>query len=96
MKKLVTLLLMAVFVFALTSCGRHIAQQRSTNQSTTYLCPMHMMYISSQPGKCPKCGMELVSFDDFRNSKSGNPKQNIAPDIHNGTGGSGGGHAGHH
>ena len=25
-----------------------------------YTCPMHPDVISDQPGKCPKCGMNLV------------------------------------
>ncbi len=25
-----------------------------------YTCPMHPDVISDKPGKCPKCGMELV------------------------------------
>lgn len=28
--------------------------------STVYTCPMHPEITSSKPGKCPKCGMELV------------------------------------
>ncbi len=28
--------------------------------SITYTCPMHPEVISGQPGKCPKCGMDLV------------------------------------
>ena len=24
-----------------------------------YQCPMHLEVISDQPGKCPKCGMDL-------------------------------------
>lgn len=96
MKKYIAVLLLAAFVVVLTACGRHIAPQKAINQNVTYICPMHTMYISSQPGKCPKCSMELVSFEDYRKSKSDNPKQNMAPDTHNGMGGSGGGHAGHH
>lgn len=26
----------------------------------TYICPMHLEVTSDKPGKCPKCGMELV------------------------------------
>ena len=25
-----------------------------------YICPMHPEVVSDKPGKCPKCGMELV------------------------------------
>jgi Cu(I)/Ag(I) efflux system membrane fusion protein len=28
--------------------------------STIYSCPMHPEVNSDKPGKCPKCGMELV------------------------------------
>jgi len=89
-------MLLTVFVFAFTGCGRHIAQHKPFNQNVTYLCPMHIEYISSQPGKCPKCGMALISVEDYQKSKSVNPAQNRMPDSHSGMGGSGGGHAGHH
>ncbi|MGZ5283497.1 MAG: heavy metal-binding domain-containing protein, partial [Bacteroidia bacterium] len=29
----------------------------------TYSCPMHPEVISDKPGKCPKCGMDLVHTD---------------------------------
>lgn len=87
---------MLTFVVAFTACGRHIAQQKPVNKPVTYLCPLHKEYISSEPGKCPKCGMALVSYDDYRNSKTGNQNLNVAPDTHSGIGASGGGHAGHH
>jgi nitrous oxide reductase accessory protein NosL len=101
MKKLLSILVIIASFLVLSSCGRHIAQlkqkpQQLTQQPTTYLCPMHTDYISSVPGKCPKCGMQLVSFDDYRNSKSGTTNQNRMPDSHTGVGGSGGGHSGHH
>ncbi|MEO6357709.1 MAG: heavy metal-binding domain-containing protein [Ferruginibacter sp.] len=31
--------------------------------SGTYTCSMHPEVISDKPGKCPKCGMELVKQD---------------------------------
>ncbi|HKO48887.1 MAG TPA: heavy metal-binding domain-containing protein [Polyangiaceae bacterium] len=37
------------------------AQAGSSDQSATYTCPMHPEVTSAQPGKCPKCGMILVS-----------------------------------
>lgn len=36
------------------------AQGASSDSSATYTCPMHPEVTSSQPGKCPKCGMRLV------------------------------------
>ena len=29
----------------------------------TYRCPMHPEVTSDQPGRCPKCGMKLLSAD---------------------------------
>jgi hypothetical protein len=34
----------------------------STNMS--YTCPMHPDVVNNEPGKCPKCGMDLVKKDD--------------------------------
>lgn len=41
--------------------------QANTNKQTpvqdtakVYTCPMHPEVISANPGKCPKCGMDLV------------------------------------
>ena len=30
------------------------------NQGQIYLCPMHRDVRQPNPGKCPKCGMDLV------------------------------------
>jgi hypothetical protein len=29
--------------------------------ATTYTCTMHPEVVSDKPGKCPKCGMDLVA-----------------------------------
>ena len=29
-------------------------------KTTTYYCPMHPDVVQNTPGKCPKCGMDLV------------------------------------
>ncbi|TDN36211.1 heavy metal-binding domain-containing protein [Hymenobacter sp. UV11] len=28
--------------------------------ATAYTCPMHPEVVSDHPGKCPKCGMDLI------------------------------------
>ncbi len=33
----------------------------------SYTCPMHPEVKSDKPGKCPKCGMELVQKDNLHN-----------------------------
>ena len=37
--------------------GPMVSPERAAK--ATYRCPMHADVISDQPGKCPKCGMEL-------------------------------------
>lgn len=45
--------------------SKSMAQSQSTAQSQAkYTCPMHPEVVSSQPGKCPKCGMDLVETDN--------------------------------
>jgi len=37
--------------------------QQTTNATATtiqYTCPMHPEVVQDKPGKCPKCGMDLV------------------------------------
>lgn len=33
------------------------------NASDVYTCPMHPEVLQNEPGKCPKCGMDLVLKD---------------------------------
>jgi hypothetical protein len=48
----------------------------SASPSPKYTCLMHPEVVSDKPGKCPKCGMELVP-------KNGPPKkQTRGPDAH--------------
>jgi len=35
-------------------------QQQKSNKTQKYTCPMHPEVITDHPGKCPKCGMNLV------------------------------------
>jgi transcription initiation factor IIE alpha subunit len=59
MKK-ITILMMSLlaassFVFAQTKAGK----ADTTQHAAYYTCPMHTDVVSLQPGKCPKCGMDL-------------------------------------
>jgi hypothetical protein len=44
-----------------------IIHDQDTTLSIKYTCPMHPEVISDTPGKCPKCGMNLVKFEDDDN-----------------------------
>jgi len=36
------------------------AKNQNTAATKSYTCSMHPEVISDKPGKCPKCGMELI------------------------------------
>ena len=59
MKKLIivalSILIASPALFAQTKAGKKDTQQHAT----FYSCPMHADVASNQPGKCPKCGMDL-------------------------------------
>ena len=42
--------------------------------STTYTCPMHSEIKSATPGKCPKCGMDLVKMKENKNMDNSKTK----------------------
>ncbi len=65
---------LALIVFAITRCGKKgesgqtqtapvdTAQTAPAVQpaAAVYYCPMHPDEVSDKPGKCSKCGMDLV------------------------------------
>lgn len=74
MKKLSAIALSTILVMAfMTACQQSKDKpEQSDNEKTEepmtgeetakveYTCTMHPEVISDKPGKCPKCGMELV------------------------------------
>ena len=35
-------------------------QKKTVSEKVVYTCPMHPEVLKDKPGKCPKCGMNLV------------------------------------
>lgn len=66
MKKFMVIVVMSVLVVILIAVGCSNVKPAGKTQTTgavqlvQYTCPMHPEVISDKPGKCPKCGMELV------------------------------------
>lgn len=60
MKKI--LLLLSLFLAVSVTAVAQTTEKASKNeaQKAMYTCPMHPEVKSDQPGKCPKCGMDLV------------------------------------
>jgi transcription initiation factor IIE alpha subunit len=60
MKKMIVLttafLIASVAIFAQDTTGK----KDTTQQPAVYTCSMHPDVKSDKPGKCPKCGMDLV------------------------------------
>ena len=45
-----------------TLFGQEMKKMQTTQgTSTKYTCPHHPEVVSNKPGKCPKCGMDLVA-----------------------------------
>ena len=46
--------------FAQSGQGKTPVSKSDTTAKFLYTCPMHPEVIADKPGKCPKCGMDLV------------------------------------
>jgi len=50
-----------------------------TGEKQTYTCPMHPKVKSENPGKCPECGMRLVSQEEYQTPKLGDKGTSLSP-----------------
>jgi len=68
---LAAIALLAFAVVAVTGCNQsgqkqsdtqtgQTSQTNQTNKAIQYTCAMHPEVVQDMPGKCPKCGMELI------------------------------------
>jgi hypothetical protein len=73
---------LAALSLIIAACGSQDKKNTSTGQDSTksqtttnviYTCPMHPEVTSDKPGKCPKCGMDLV----IKKSADNNNKMNM-------------------
>lgn len=78
MKRLL-FLIAAFFATSPLLFGQTKADKIDTAQHATfYTCPTHPDYVSRQPGKCPKCGMELT-LSTKEQMKAGTVKNYTCP-----------------
>ncbi len=58
------------FVFSITIINaQNHNHQNHQEKKTEYTCPMHPEIVSDQPGRCPKCGMDLVKKTESNSSE---------------------------
>jgi CopA family copper-resistance protein len=62
------------------------SQPKPQSQPQKYTCPMHPEVISDKPGKCPKCGMDLVEIENHSNYQSESEPQNSVLKRNSGNG----------
>lgn len=74
------MLLIAAPLFAGDCCGGDMSKCPTPKASTSaksvkaaYSCPMHPEVTSDKPGKCPKCGMNLVKKQNASVKKKAEP-----------------------
>jgi len=53
----ITMGLLIVIVGMVAGCQKNT----ESTPTTQYTCPMHSEVMQAGPGKCPKCGMDLVA-----------------------------------
>ena len=71
-KSIILIIVVASFVGAASAlaCGcaktgsDKTSETKNTTAAKTYTCPMHPEVTSDKPGKCPKCGMNLVPKEE--------------------------------
>jgi len=60
MKKLTIMVLSFLIASPALFAQAKVGKEDTLQQATLYSCPMHSDVTSNQPGKCTKCGMDLV------------------------------------
>jgi hypothetical protein len=70
-----------ILILGFTSCAAKkessedkMDQTEMTSENVEYTCSMHPEVSSDKPGKCPKCGMELVKRESSASDSTSEEK----------------------
>ena len=76
------LMLIPLFAIAENKSGNAISRKASILQAqpVTYTCVMHPEIHANKPGKCPKCGMDLIK-EKAKSVKKSVPKKQVAKPV---------------
>ena len=61
---LIALSMIAAFDTCNNSAPKSHKTESNADEKAIYTCTMHPEVRSDKPGKCPKCGMELVKMEE--------------------------------
>ena len=59
-------------LISIVTIGSALLAQTSKPEVTQYTCVMHPEVVQDHPGKCPKCGMELVPVKKHKKHRTSN------------------------
>ena len=59
MKRIIMAIVMGSLLCASISAQEKAGKKDTAQHTVMYTCPKHSDVVSNEPGKCPKCGMDL-------------------------------------
>ena len=63
-------IIMAIAILLIANTGTfaqtHKHHHAKASSATKYTCTMHPEVVMNKPGKCPKCGMDLVKMKPMK------------------------------
>ena len=82
MKNSIFIILFSLALITASSSCSNSAPKSTTieskvNEQIVYTCTMHPEIRRDKPGKCPKCGMELVMMEPTDNTHMNNDSNNM-------------------